>query len=314
VHAHVGHRVHPQLGGGLHRAEVDEFLAGEEVLLDVAHGVLHPSLLPTRGDVAGGDLEAPMAREVQVLGVEDRRRTDQPLEHGGLQVVDHQPRWHAAEGGEGVLVAGQEELHLLRHGELQVHAPAVAQHHHEEAQAPARVADSDGAELTPVDLRALAGLEVQLEEGRLPARPDAVHVVLDDGDAAGVAGFGQPLVDLLGAVRVGIEPAHDLALEGFELAGARHGPARSELLDLGPPGHGAHIQAQRTRGLRQRELLAHQVVAYAAVGLVVNHGALEPAAAAWPGSRAGHQQRPAYAVPPRCPAGRAPGTAASDRR
>jgi hypothetical protein len=34
------------------------------------------------------------------------------------------------------------------------------------------------------------------------SRPDAVDVVLDDGDAAGVAGISQPLVDLLGAVRV----------------------------------------------------------------------------------------------------------------
>jgi hypothetical protein len=36
-------------------------------------------------------------------------------------------------------------------------------------------------------------------------------------------------------------------------------------------------------------LLAHQVVADAAVGLVVNHGAPAPAAAAWPGSRAGRR-------------------------
>ena len=123
------------------------------------------------------------------------------------------------------------------------------------------------------------GCEVQLEEGRLVARPDAVHVVLDDGDAAVVAGLAQPLEDLLGAVRVGIEPAHDLALEGVELAGARCGLARSELLDLGPPGHRARVQAQRTRGLRHRELLAHQVVADAAVGLIVDHGAAAPAAA-----------------------------------
>lgn len=145
VHAHVGHRVHPQLRGRLHRREVDELLAGEEILLDEADAVLDTALLPTRGDVAGGDLKAPMAGEVEVLGVEDGHYADQALEHGGLQVVDHQARWHGAERGEGVLVAGEEEFHFLRHGELQVHAPAVAQHHQEEAQTAGRVAHPDGA-------------------------------------------------------------------------------------------------------------------------------------------------------------------------
>ena len=271
MHAHVGHCVHPQLGGGLHRREVDELLAGQEVLLDVAHAVLHPPLLPTRGHVAGADLEAPMAREVEVLGIEDGCGADQALEHGGLQVVDHQPRRHRAKCGEGVLVACQEELHLLRDGELEIHAPAVAQHHQEEAQAPAGVAHVDGAVRSPVNLRALTGLEVQLEEGRLAARADTVDVVLDEGDAATVAGLGQPLVDLLGAVGVSVEPAHDLALEGVELAHARHPRARAELLHASPFGHRARAQAQRTRGLRHGELLAAQVVVDLAVGFIVQH-------------------------------------------
>ena len=169
-----------------------------------------------------GEISKPQWRgEVEVLRIEHRGLADQALQHGGLQVVDHEARRHAAEGGKCVLVAGQEELHLLRDGELQVHAPAVAQHHHEEAQAPARGAHGDGAPFAPVDLGTLARGEVELEEGLLVARADAVHVVLDDADAAVVARLAQALEDLLRAVRMGIEPAHDLALEGIELAGTR---------------------------------------------------------------------------------------------
>ena len=50
------------------------------------------------------------------------------------------------------------------------------------------------------------------------ARADAPHVVLDDADAPGLTRLAQALEDLLRAVRVGVEPAHDLALEGIELA------------------------------------------------------------------------------------------------
>ena len=52
-----------------------------------------------------------------------------------------------------------------------------------------------------VHLRALAGLEVELEEGRLAARADAVDVVLDDGDVdlrvsgLSLAALGSALTD-----------------------------------------------------------------------------------------------------------------------
>ena len=43
------------------------------------------------------------------------------------------------------------------------------------------------------------------------------------------------------------------------------------LLSLGPFGDRSYIQSQRTRGLHHAELLAHQVVANLAEGLVVHH-------------------------------------------
>ena len=81
----------------------------------------------------------------------------------------------------------------------------------------ARGADCDSAVLTPVNLGALAGCEVELEEGFLLARSDATHVHVDEGEAALVARLAQALEDLLGAVRMGIEPAHDLVLEGWSV-------------------------------------------------------------------------------------------------
>ena len=168
--------------------------------------------------------------------------------------------------------AGQKERHLLRDGEFQVHAPAVAQHHQKKAQAPPCRAHADGAVLTPVELGGFAWGEVQLEKRLLVAWPDAVHVVLDDGDAAVKAGLAQALKDLLRAVGMGIEPAHDLPLVGIELAHARFARAWAELLHVGPLGDRAYVQRQGARRLGYAELLAAQVVADLAEGLIVQHG------------------------------------------
>ena len=114
-----------------------------------------------------------MTGEVGVAGVEHRRLTAQALQHGGLQVVDHDFGWDpTCEGFEGVHMAAEEVLHGLGDGELEVHQAAVAQHHDEEAQAASGVADRDRAVVTPIDLGALTGGEVQGQEPRGRA-PDA---------------------------------------------------------------------------------------------------------------------------------------------
>ena len=73
---------------------------------------------------------------------------------------------NAAEEREGVGVAGQEVLHGLGDGELDIHHAAVAKHHDEEAESAAGVAHGDGAELAPVHLGAFARCEGQRQEGR----------------------------------------------------------------------------------------------------------------------------------------------------
>ena len=70
-----------------------------------------------------------MTGEVGVAGIEHRCLADRALQHGGLQVVDHDVGWDpACEGFEGVHMAAEEVLHGLGDGELDVHQAAVAQH------------------------------------------------------------------------------------------------------------------------------------------------------------------------------------------
>src|ERR1019366_2574580 len=61
VHAHVGYRVYPQRSRGLHRGEVSQLEASQEILFNVADSILNPSLLVAAAYVAGADLETPMA-------------------------------------------------------------------------------------------------------------------------------------------------------------------------------------------------------------------------------------------------------------
>ena len=129
----------------------------------------------------------------------------------------------------------------------------MAQHHQTEAQTPACRACGNVAVFTPIDLGGFAGAEVEFEKRRTWTGSDAMHVVFDNGAPAIKTSLAQALVDLLGAVRVGIEPAHDLALVGVEFAGPLHASRTgAELLDIGPFGNGANIQTKSTRGLRVR--------------------------------------------------------------
>ena len=81
--------------------------------------------------------------EVEVSRVEVRLFTPPVAEHGHLAVVDHDFRGNPAEEHEGVVVRAQEVLLTLAEGELEVHPPAEAQHHHEEGELASSVADLD---------------------------------------------------------------------------------------------------------------------------------------------------------------------------
>ena len=74
------------------------------------------------------------------------------------------------------------------------------------------------------------------------------------------------------AAAVGIEPTHNLPLEGIEFADSQHPLARDKLVYVGPFGDSSHVQAQGACGLGLGELLAAQVVTDLAEGFIVEHG------------------------------------------
>src|SRR5215813_14724456 len=162
-------------------------------------------------------------------------------------------------------------LHRLRDGELDVHQPAVGEHDDEEGEPAARVAHYDGAKGSPVDLRTLAGSEVQLEiDGQL-GLPDAADVVAQDRDAPAVSLFAQPLEDLLSGVWVRIQETCHARLEGIEDAGSRPRSPRLETRSGNPLGDRPWVEAQRSGGLSDRQALAITAVTDFAERLVVDH-------------------------------------------
>ena len=270
--AHIGDGVEPHLGGGVHRAEVEEVQTIQEVFFDVTDAVLDAALFVTLGDVARGDVKSPMTCEIEVSRIEHRGFTDHALEYGRLQIVDHQARRNAVERGERVLVGGEEVLHGLRNSELDIHEPAVAQHHDEEGEPPARRSDANRAVFPPVELGALPGGKGELEECFPAHWAYLAHIVLEDRETTLKAFLAQALVDLLCAVRMGLQQAHDLCLERIESACTWRRLPRSELGALHPLGHRLRMHAEGAGDLRDGEPLALMAIADLAVGLIADHG------------------------------------------
>ena len=171
-------------------------------------------------------------------------------------------------------MAAEEVLHGLGDGELEVHQAAVAQNHDEEAQAASGVADRDRAVVTPIDLGALAGGEVQGEERGGTHRTHALEIVLDDGGAADVAGLAQAVEDLRGAVGMVLEQAADIDLVRVELAGARRGGTGAELRLVEPAAHRASVERHRVGDLGDGELLDAMQMLDALEGGVIDHHVL----------------------------------------
>src|SRR5262249_51810092 len=155
-----------------------------------------------------------MASKIDVAGIEHWCDAGETLQNGRLQVVDHDFCRDAAKGRERVLLAGEEMLHRLRDRKLDIDLPAVGEHDDEEREPAARVAHYESTKGSPVDLRTLAGSEVEFEiDGQL-GLPDAADVVAQDRDAAAISLFAQALEDLLCAVGVRVQQAGNAPLEG----------------------------------------------------------------------------------------------------
>src|SRR4029453_17942434 len=169
-------------------------------------------------------------------------------------------------------MAGKEMLHRLRNGELDVHQSAVGEHDDEEGEPAAGVAHCDRAENSPVDLRTLAGSEVQLEiDGQL-GWANATDVVAQDRDAAAVSFFTQALEDLL--IGVGVQQSRDAPLEGVEEAGTRGWAGPLETGSCQPLGDGLAVKAERASNLGDGQALTIPAVTDPGERLVVDHGRL----------------------------------------
>jgi len=144
------------------------------------------------------------------------------------------------------------------------------------------IAHCDGSVGAPVDLRALAGSEVQLEIDRPLGRPNAADVIPHDCDAAAVSLLTQTLEDLLGAIRVAVQQPRDARLEGIKDTAARPAAPRLEARTRRPRGDRPRVKAQGPGGLRDRQALAITAVVDLAERLVVDHDRLRRQARAAP--------------------------------
>jgi hypothetical protein len=88
VDADVGDRVEPEAGGGVEGREADPVQAGQEVLLHVSHRVFDAPLFMRLSGGTSPDVEAVMAGEVQVVGLEDGGLAAGVAQDGDLGVVD----------------------------------------------------------------------------------------------------------------------------------------------------------------------------------------------------------------------------------
>ena len=222
-----------------------------------------------------------VAGKVQIARIEHRCGAGQALQNRGFEIVDHDFRRHT-QGSEAVFVAGEEMLHGLGDGELHEHLAAKRQHHDKERKPATGIAYRDGSVGTPVDLRTLAGSEVQLQIDRPLGRPDAADVIPQDRHAAAISLLAQTLEDLLSAIWVGVQQPRDARLEGIKNTAARPAAPRLEARTRHPRGDRPRVKAQHPGGLRDRQALAIMAVVDLGERLVIDHDRLRSQARALP--------------------------------
>jgi hypothetical protein len=186
VKTQVGHVVSPLGSGGVHLVEVAEFAAQEKGVFDIADPGLDPTLFVRSSPPTERGLEGVKSRKGHKARIE-ADLVGHSLQHNAPEVVIENLGWMAAEEAEGVLVAAQEFLQVLAHGELTVQKAAVGEHHDETGKPAGVASDRDEATTGPVDLCGFAGCELQREESVGLRRADFLKVVLEDADTAGVA-------------------------------------------------------------------------------------------------------------------------------
>src|SRR5437899_5891015 len=271
VDAHIGDGVEPEACGGVDRAKVAELEPVEEVLFDVANGVFHAPFFMRLPHVASGNVKAVVAREIQIPRIEHRRFAGETLEHRRAQIIDDEALGAAVKCRKRMLVAGKEVLHGLRDGELQIHQPAVTQHHHEEGQPPARRAHRNRTVFAPVDLGGFAKSKVKFQIRLTLTWADFAHVIANRGRPAAVARLAYTLEDLLRAVGMAIEPTHNQSLEWIKTAGTLHRAPPLVARALHPFRHRFRVQPERACSLRDGEPLPLMMIMNLHERFVIDH-------------------------------------------
>ncbi|SOZ40668.1 hypothetical protein CBM2606_P360004 [Cupriavidus taiwanensis] len=198
----IGRKSRTPMGGlSVELIEVGHGASGEEVLAHVADGALHAPFLVATGDGNRPGLVAVMRREREQRRMETDR-ISLAFQNGALQVVVEQDPGQAGPSLEGAGMAGQEAIHARIEEESQIDLPRPRQHHHEGHQRPARAADLQMAEVSPVNLPLfpLQGAQTQIGFGQWarPVQRDHVpEVVL----APAVATLGHHRIQAAGRER-----------------------------------------------------------------------------------------------------------------
>ena len=107
----------------------------------------------------------------------------------------------------------EEVLYGFGQGELDIHHPAIGQHHHKKGEPPHGAIHRDHAEGPPIHLGAFAGHELEFDVGGMFRGVYLTDVILEDGIAALKALGPEFLKHLLGTVGMFAQPCGDLLFE-----------------------------------------------------------------------------------------------------
>src|SRR5208283_5159888 len=271
VDTHIGDSFQPVARRQMERRPRRQFQAAQKVLLDELDGILDASFFVRLTHPASADFKPAVAGKIQVARIEDRGLAQRMAQHGGLAVVDHDPRGHALEKPKRVFVAVQEQLLALPQSELDIEQAAVTEHPDKEGKPAAGRTYGNGAPTAPIDLETFPRSKLEGEESFERFRPNQPHILRDDR-VTGLNPLGpQPLKDLLRAQVVRLQPAFDQRLVRVKLA-APAGTLRLVIIVLEPVADGFLIQLKLLRNLAGLELLFLAQGTDAAISGVIDHG------------------------------------------
>ena len=163
-----------RLGLGVEIVEIGEAAGGEEGVADVADGALDAALLVAARDRDGARLDSGSARQSPAGSGWKRIASPRRSSTALLRLSYSRTRGTPFQAVKAATWPRRKLSIRASEEEAQEDLARVAEHHDERHQRTARAADLEMAEMSPVDLRLLAGQAAQAQIGLgLRARPMA---------------------------------------------------------------------------------------------------------------------------------------------